>query len=232
MVVPLFLLRMGNPSRQYCAPLARSGNWLYSACYRRCSACRLSGAGVGCADSFILLSFYPGETVNGRLARSRAIHGNLPLRAHFSGPPAEGDCKVAIAMRIDKGEKDGVKLDGLSFVLLLHAPKAMAEGNITVGLIVDERASDKQAEAIGAIATGAAGGPMAALGPLVGKVAGVEKRPIRFEIDGMKISVKAGDLIDQSLEGVPGPARPGEPIYLRNTCHPGARGQIGRAPVS
>ena len=27
-------------------------------------------------------------------------------------------------------------------------------------------------------------------------------------------------LIDQALEGVPGPARPGEPIYLDNTCHP------------
>jgi hypothetical protein len=96
----------------------------------------------------------------------------------------------------------------------------MAEGNITVGLIVDDRASDKQVEAIGAIATGAAGGPMAALGPLVGKVAGVEKRPIRFEADGMKFAVKAGELIDQALEGVPGPARPGEPIYLDNTCHP------------
>jgi hypothetical protein len=96
----------------------------------------------------------------------------------------------------------------------------MAEGNITVGLIIDERASDKQTDAISAIATGAAGGPMAALGPLVGKVAGVEKRPIRFEADGMKIAVKAGELIDQALEGVPGPARPGEPIYLDNTCHP------------
>jgi len=142
------------------------------------------------------------------------------ITSNLTAQPTDGDCKAAIAMRIDKGEKDGVKLDGLAFVVLLHSPKAMAEGNITVGLIVDDRASDKQAEAIGAIATGAAGGPMAALGPLVGKVAGVEKRPIRFEIDGLKRTVKAGDLIDQACEGVPGPARPGEPIYIDNTCHP------------
>jgi hypothetical protein len=32
--------------------------------------------------------------------------------------------------------------------------------------------------------------------------------------------VKAGELIDQACEGVPGPARAGEPIYLDNTCHP------------
>jgi hypothetical protein len=134
--------------------------------------------------------------------------------------PTEGDCKAALALRIDKGDKDGVKLDGLVFIVVLHSPKAMAEGNITVGLIVDERASDQQVDAITAIATGAAGGPMAALGPLVGRVAGVEKRPISFQQNGMKYEVKAGDLIDQALEGVAGGPRPDQPLYLDNTVHP------------
>jgi hypothetical protein len=61
---------------------------------------------------------------------------------------------------------------------------------------------------------------MAALGPLVGRVAGVEKRPISFEVDGLKRRVEAGELVEQTCEGVPGPARTGEPIYLENTCHP------------
>lgn len=142
------------------------------------------------------------------------------ISSNLTAQPTDGDCKVAVAMKINKGEKDGVKLDGLSFIVLMHSPKAMAEGNITVGLIIDQRATEKQVEAITAIATGAAGGPMAALGPLVGRVAGVEKRPISFEMDGMKRTVKAGDLIDQACEGVPGPAREGEPIFLENTCHP------------
>jgi hypothetical protein len=140
--------------------------------------------------------------------------------SHLTARPTEGECKAAIAMRIDKGEKDGVKLDGLSFIVVMHAPKAMAEGNITVGLIVDERASEKQVEAISAIATGAAGGPMAALGPLVGKVAGVEKSPIRFEMKGLNFNVKAGDLIDQACEGIAGAVRTNEPLYLDNTAHP------------
>jgi len=142
------------------------------------------------------------------------------IGSNLTARPTEGDCKAALTLKIDKGEKDGVKLDGLAFIVLLHSPKAMAEGNITVGLIVDERATEKQTEAIGAIASGAAGGPMAALAPLVGRMAGIEKRPIRFERDGMKYSVTAGDLIDQAVEGIAGPARPGEPIYLDNTCHP------------
>lgn len=142
------------------------------------------------------------------------------IGSNLTARPSEGDCKAAVAMRIDRGEKDGVKLNGLSFIVMLHSPAAMAEGNMTVGLIVDERASEAQVKAIADIATGAAGGPMAALAPLVGKVAGVEKRPIRFEQDGMKFRVTAGELVDQSIEGVPGPARAGEPIYLDNTCHP------------
>jgi len=142
------------------------------------------------------------------------------ITSNLSARPTEGDCKVAIAMRIDKGDKDGVKLDGLSFIVVMHAPSAMGQGNITVGLIIDERATDKQAEAISAIATGAAGGPMAALGPLVGRVAGIEKRAISFEAHGLQRAVKAGELIDEACEGVAGPPRPGEPIYLDNTCHP------------
>ena len=142
------------------------------------------------------------------------------ISSNLAAKPTEGDCKAAIAMKVEKGEKDGVALDGLSFIVLLHAPKAMAEGDMTVGLIVDERASPAQVEAIGAIASGAVGGPMAALAPLVSRMAGVEQRPIRFEIDGLKRAVTAGELIDQSCEGVPSPVRPGEPIYLDNTCHP------------
>jgi len=142
------------------------------------------------------------------------------ITSNLTAKPSEGDCKAVIAMRIDQGEKDGVKLDGLAFIVVMHAPTVMAERNITVGLIVDERACDKQVEAISAIATGAAGGPMAALGPLVGRIAGVEKSPIRFEASGMKVSVKAGELIDQACEGIAGAVRTNEPLYVDHTAHP------------
>ena len=48
------------------------------------------------------------------------------ITSNLMARPTEGDCKAAVAMRIDKGEKDGVKLDGLSFIVLMHSPKAMA----------------------------------------------------------------------------------------------------------
>jgi len=142
------------------------------------------------------------------------------IGSNLTAQPSEGDCKAAVAMKIDKGEKDGVTLDGLAFVVLMLSPGAMADGNIKIGLIIDESADDAQTDAISEIASGGAGGPMAALAPLVGEMAGVEKRPITFEVDGMNYAVKAGDLIDQAVEGVPSATVEGEPIYLENTCHP------------
>lgn len=142
------------------------------------------------------------------------------IATNLAARPTEGDCKAALTMRVDKGAKDGVELDGLSFVVMLHSPGPMVEGNLTVGLIVDDAASDQQVEAISAIATGAAGGPMAALAPLVGRIAGVERRPIRFEAEGLTRSMRAGELVDQACEGVPSLADPSQAICLDNTAHP------------
>lgn len=142
------------------------------------------------------------------------------IGSNLTAKPTEGDCKAALAFKIDRGEKDGIRLDGLTFVIVMRSPGPMAEGNIKVGLIVDEKANEKQTEAIIAIASGAAGGPMAALGPLVSEMAGVEKRPIQFDADGLSRSVKAGEFIEQSCEGVPSAVKAGEPIYIDNTCHP------------
>jgi hypothetical protein len=142
------------------------------------------------------------------------------IPSHLTAKPTQGDCKAAIGMRIDKGAKDGVKLDGVGFVVWLHSPGPMAEGNITIGLIIDDKASEQQVEQVTAIATGAAGGPMAALAPLVGKVAGILREPVRFASDGMKRSLTAGKLVDQACEGVAGAARAHEPMFVENTGHP------------
>jgi len=142
------------------------------------------------------------------------------IGSNLTARPTEGDCKAAITMRIDEGEKDGVKLDGVAFIVLMRSPGAMADGDIKVGLIIDDNADHDQVAAVSAIASGEAGGPMAALAPLVSELAGVERRPVTFERDGMSYRVTAGELIDQSLEGVPSVSSEGEPIYLDNTAHP------------
>lgn len=142
------------------------------------------------------------------------------ITSNMTARPTEGDCLAAVALRIDKGAKDGVQLDGLSFVLMLQSSGPMAQGNMTVGLLVDERASEEQTQAIADIATGTAGGPMAALAPLVGKVAGIEKRAISFEQNGLNFEVRAGDALDQAIEGLPSGVNMETPIYVDNVAHP------------
>jgi hypothetical protein len=142
------------------------------------------------------------------------------LSSNMAAKPDEGDCAVALAFRIDRGSKGGVALDGLAFIVVARTEGAMIDGGWTVGLVVDERASREQADAILAIASGQAGGPMAAVAPLIGSFAGVERRPVRFEADGLRYSVTAGELVDQACEGVPSPIADGEPLVLDNTLHP------------
>lgn len=155
------------------------------------------------------------------------------IGSNLTAKPTEGDCKAAVAMRIDRGEKDGISLNGLAFIVLLHSPGPMIDGNLKVGLIVDEKADDDQLAAISAIATGADGGPMAALAPLVGEIAGVERRPISFVKSGMNYAVKAGELVEQALEGIASAVKEGEPLYLDNVFHPVAsKLALAKATVS
>ena len=91
--------------------------------------------------------------------------------------PTKGWCMFAMAFAVDSGTYGTVSLDGLGFIVLGFTPEAMAKGNWSVGLIADERASAEQREAITAIASGAAGGPMAALSGLIGKFLGVQPHP-------------------------------------------------------
>ncbi|MEO5702085.1 MAG: DUF1326 domain-containing protein [Casimicrobiaceae bacterium] len=148
--------------------------------------------------------------------------------------PSKGACNFAMAFKIDHGRFGDVALDGLGFVVLGHTPGAMGDGNWSVGVIADERANDAQREAIKGIASGAAGGPMAALSGLVGSFAGMESAPIKFERDGVKWSVKAGKLVDMAAEGAMGlDPEAKEPLTLDNTGHPAAnRFALARASRS
>ncbi len=111
------------------------------------------------------------------------------LPGQLTVKPSKGSCTFAMAFQIEHGNYGTQSLDGLGFIILGLTPEEMGKGNWSVGLIVDERASADQREAITAIASGSAGGPMSALSGLIGKFLGVESAPIRFERDRAKWAV-------------------------------------------
>jgi hypothetical protein len=139
----------------------------------------------------------------------------------LAAPPTKGACDAGLVFQIRQGRYGSTALDGLGFAVLLHTPGPMIQGNWTVGLVVDERASTEQREAITAIASGQAGGPMAAVAPLIKTFGGVEVKPIHVEGSGMRRSASIPGMLDFAIEGIPG-ANASEPIFFDNVGHPAA----------
>jgi hypothetical protein len=117
--------------------------------------------------------------------------------------PTEGYCNVPLVFHIERGRYGNVALDGLNVFVILHAPGVMADGNWQQATYIDERADDKQTEALTAIFTGAAGGPMAAFSPLISKNLGVSKVPIAFRIDGKTRSAEIPGILHMAVDPLP-----------------------------
>ncbi len=151
--------------------------------------------------------------------------------SNLQAKPTHGECKVALVFHVDKGHFGATTLDDLSFVVAARTPGAMIDGNWTVGLIVDDRASDAQREAIAAIASGKSGGPMAVVVPMIGTFAGVVSKPIRFEKDGLNRKVSVPDMLEEGAAGLPSMADPAQPIVIDNAAHP-ANARLALAKAS
>jgi hypothetical protein len=114
------------------------------------------------------------------------------------------NCDVLLAWHVTDGNKDGVDLSGLNAVMAVHSPKRMTDGGWKVALYLDDRASAEQSQALGAVFSGAAGGHLANLGPLIGEVAGVEPATIRFEKSGGSLRAEVAGALSMSSEQVVG----------------------------
>jgi hypothetical protein len=123
----------------------------------------------------------------------------------FLGNPDQGECNVTAAWHINKGQYDNTSLDGLNVVGVFHSPGNMFTGpKWKAALYLDEKASKEQADALGRIYSGQAGGFFAVLSGLIGEIAGVKSVPIKFEIDGKKRSLAVSSALDLTIEGVEG----------------------------
>jgi hypothetical protein len=144
-----------------------------------------------------------------------------PCNASFDHGATYDYCRVVLAFDIKEGEIDGTDIAGLSVVAVADTPKVMTEGNWKLGMYIDERATDEQAEKLGQVFSGALGGPMGALAPLVGEVLGIERAAIEIEVDGLRHRVRVGDTVDFEIEDiVPFGVETGEPIRFNGMFHP------------
>jgi len=77
---------------------------------------------------------------------------------NFGSDPIPLPCEVVIGWRIADGHYGNTRLDGLNVVLYGRIPGNAFQGNWTVGVYLDQRADQQQAQALGNIFSGQAGG--------------------------------------------------------------------------
>src|SRR5712672_2313881 len=110
--------------------------------------------------------------------------------APLTSRPSEGACDVALIFHVDQGKYGALAIDGLNIA------------------------------ALGAIFTGAEGGPMAAFVPLIANQLGVKKVPIHYRIDGKARSVEIPGIMQIAVAPIPTMHPSGE--IWANLGHPAA----------
>jgi hypothetical protein len=130
-------------------------------------------------------------------------------------------CNVTLVFNIKDGEVDGTDVSGLTVAAIGDAPKVMTDGNWRLGVFIDAAASDEQAEKLGAVFSGALGGPFEALAPLIGENLGVERAAIEVREEGLTHAIRIGDAVDLEIEDVvPFGVETGEPARMSGIFHP------------
>lgn len=123
--------------------------------------------------------------------------------------PSEGHCYSWFGFRIADGRTGDTPLDGLHLGLLLEVPGPMAQGNWTIGLYLDERASEPAATALTDIFTGRAGGPLGWWSIMIANVLGMRRVPVTFVAEGRGWRFTIPKIVDGAVEPIPGVAGDG-----------------------
>jgi len=134
----------------------------------------------------------------------------------FLNNPTEDECTAIVAWHIDAGNFDNIGLDDLNVAFAVHAPGNMADGNWKVAVYLDDRADDRQTEALTRIFSGQAGGHPERLAAFVGEVLGVASVPIRYQCEGRHCSLTIPDIAEVAIQAIEG--QEGREVTISN--HP------------
>jgi hypothetical protein len=117
------------------------------------------------------------------------------------GPPTgkNDECHGVFAFRIDQGSLDDVDLAGVKAAMVNRFTSNISAGNWEVGVIIDDGASDEQAQAIERIFSGQAGGPFGEFVPLIGNFAGVSRGSIEMTDKSAKVAGAGEFTYDQFM---------------------------------
>jgi hypothetical protein len=158
-------------------------------------------------------------------------HCQLLCPCPTDGPPTgpNGECRGVAIFDIKNGNLDDTDLSGTTFAFCNLFPSNLSAGNWKVGIVIDEGASDDQAQALERILHGDEGGPFGEFAGLFGEWLGVERDKVSVS-DGERPSGTAGDT-NFTFEPLEGPG--GEHTTVKNAMFGFApEFRVGKAPCS
>jgi hypothetical protein len=97
---------------------------------------------------------------------------------------------------VQEGSCGDTELDGLNFSIYVNWPGAIHEGNGEALILIDERADDRQREAIATLVKGGVGGPWGVLAWTWPTIHGPKSVPYVIEQDGINMRITAGDALE------------------------------------
>jgi hypothetical protein len=119
--------------------------------------------------------------------------------------PDNGTCDAVNTYHINKGNVDGVDVSGLNISFLVHIPGNVLKGNWKTVVVVDDKATQEQADVLVSAFGGKLGGPLADTYQLIGEIVAVERAPINFELHEGKGTLRIGEMVEADMSPYTGP---------------------------
>jgi len=124
----------------------------------------------------------------------------------FSAPPTPGFCHGVGVWKIEHGKYGDLSLDRTGLAFAAKWPGAIHEGNGTVCLFVDEKASPAQRDALLEIGSGKAGGlPFEILATTFSTLLEPQFVPFDVKINGLQSTARLGNNFRIALEPIKNP---------------------------
>src|SRR4051794_38533257 len=109
---------------------------------------------------------------------------------NFNARPTHGKCEGSWTWMVREGSVGDIPLDGLAFSVLVNWPGAIHDGNGEALILLDERATPAQREAIALLVKGDVGGPWGILAWTWPTVHGPKAVPFEVHQHGIFTRVK------------------------------------------
>lgn len=144
--------------------------------------------------------------------------------------PDGGSCDAFIAYNLTRGTIKGIDVGGLTLAGVVRIPGNVLAGGWRQVVLVDDRATDEQYQALLDAYGGALGGPLADLAQLVGEVLEVRRVPMSHGIVDGTGTIEVDGILSAEMAPFRGPD--GSTTTLQETVFstvPGSPAYVGKA---